>query len=145
MLLISFTAACGGILTAPEGNITSPSYPDNYPKNKRCIWKITGPKGQRISLKFLAFQLEGSGYGVRLVTESEALLQMCDLLSMICWVWCFVLQSAVLKQPRWEIFSSQYRDRPNNDNNVSWLALAYLSRQLLFPFIWFSYTHFKVE
>ncbi|XP_020628103.1 tolloid-like protein 1 [Orbicella faveolata] len=57
-------AACGGTLTAPEGNITSPSYPDNYPKNKRCIWKITGPKGQRISLKFLAFQLEGNGYGV---------------------------------------------------------------------------------
>lgn len=57
-------AACGGTLAAPEGNITSPSYPDNYPKNKRCLWKITGPKGQRISLKFDKFQLEGNGYGV---------------------------------------------------------------------------------
>jgi len=57
-------AACGGTLTAPRGNITSPSYPDNYPKNKRCLWKITGPKGQRISLKFNDFQLEGNGYGV---------------------------------------------------------------------------------
>ncbi|KAJ7379470.1 Bone morphogenetic protein 1 [Desmophyllum pertusum] len=57
-------AACGGTLTAPEGNITSPSYPDNYPKNKRCLWKITGPRGQRISLKFDNFQLEGNGYGV---------------------------------------------------------------------------------
>lgn len=56
--------ACGGTLTAPKGNITSPSYPDNYPKNKHCLWKITGPKGQRISLKFNVFQLEGNGYGV---------------------------------------------------------------------------------
>lgn len=69
ILLIINTAACGGTLSSPEGNITSPSYPDNYPKNKRCVWKITVPKGQRISLKFLAFQLEGTGYGVRLFTS----------------------------------------------------------------------------
>lgn len=56
--------ACGGTLTAPRGNITSPSYPEDYPKNKRCLWKITGPKGQRISLKFNDFQLEGNVQGV---------------------------------------------------------------------------------
>ena len=84
MLLIFSTAACGGTLTAPEGNITSPSYPDNYPKNKRCIWKITGPKGQRISLKFLAFQLEGNGYGVRLFTEYSSFTW--DLLSVMLWL-----------------------------------------------------------
>ena len=64
--IIKLTAACGGTLTAPTGNITSPSYPDNYPRNKRCVWKITGPRGQRISLKFNDFQLEGNGNGVRL-------------------------------------------------------------------------------
>lgn len=57
-------AACGGTLTAPKGNITSPSYPDVYPRNKRCLWKITVPDGQRISLTFNHFQLEGNGYGV---------------------------------------------------------------------------------
>ena len=85
MLLIFFSAAaCGGTLTAPEGNITSPSYPDNYPKNKRCIWKITGPRGQRISLKFLAFQLEGNGYGVRLFTKYSGFTW--DLLSVMLWL-----------------------------------------------------------
>lgn len=56
--------ACGGTLRAPNGNITSPSYPGNYPKNKRCLWKIMGPEGQKISLKFDKFQLEGTGNGV---------------------------------------------------------------------------------
>lgn len=74
ILLIIYTAACGGTLTAPEGNITSPSYPDNYPKNKRCLWKITGPRGQRISLKFDNFQLEGNGYGVMLFRKNRCLI-----------------------------------------------------------------------
>lgn len=64
--ILVILAACGGTLTAPRGNITSPSYPEDYPKNKRCLWKITGPKGQRISLKFNDFQLEGNVQGVRL-------------------------------------------------------------------------------
>lgn len=57
-------AVCGGTLIALNGSITSPSYPENYPKNKRCLWKIIGPKGQRISLKFEKFHLEGDVNGV---------------------------------------------------------------------------------
>ena len=64
--IIVHPAACGGTLTALRGNITSPSYPDVYPRNKRCLWKITVPDGQRISLTFNHFQLEGNGYGVSL-------------------------------------------------------------------------------
>ncbi|XP_067041555.1 tolloid-like protein 1 [Acropora muricata] len=56
-------AACGGTLTATSGNITSPSYPENYPKNKRCLWKISGPKGQTVSFQFHEFQLEGAANG----------------------------------------------------------------------------------
>lgn len=58
------SAACGGTLSDGNGTITSPSYPSNYPKNKECTWKIIGPKGQRISLKFKDFKLEGSANGV---------------------------------------------------------------------------------
>lgn len=58
-------AACGGTLTAPRGNITSPSYPENYPKNKRCLWKISGPVGQKVSFTFNELQLEaGTANGV---------------------------------------------------------------------------------
>ncbi|XP_048589480.1 tolloid-like protein 1 isoform X2 [Nematostella vectensis] len=57
-------AACGGVLSNGNGTITSPSYPASYPKNKRCLWRITGPSGQRISLKFNDFRLEGNGNGV---------------------------------------------------------------------------------
>ena len=66
-----YTGACGGTLRAPNGNITSPSYPGNYPKNKRCLWKIMGPEGQKISLKFDKFQLEGTGNGVSLYSFLE--------------------------------------------------------------------------
>ncbi|XP_031559878.1 tolloid-like protein 1 [Actinia tenebrosa] len=56
-------AACGGILSDRNGTIMSPSYPANYPKNKGCTWQITGLKGQRVSLKFKEFKLEGSANG----------------------------------------------------------------------------------
>ena len=64
--MMFYIAVCGGTLIALNGSITSPSYPDNYPKNKRCLWKIIGPKGQRISLKFEKFHLEGDVNGVSL-------------------------------------------------------------------------------
>ena len=64
--VLVLAAACGGTLTATSGNITSPSYPENYPKNKRCLWKISGPKGQTVSFQFHEFQLEGAANGVSL-------------------------------------------------------------------------------
>ncbi|NP_001108257.1 uncharacterized protein LOC100137635 precursor [Xenopus laevis] len=32
---------CGGTLSGPSGVITSPNYPNNYPKNAYCHWNIT--------------------------------------------------------------------------------------------------------
>uniref|UniRef100_A0A803K227 Metalloendopeptidase n=1 Tax=Xenopus tropicalis TaxID=8364 RepID=A0A803K227_XENTR len=32
---------CGGMLSGPSGVITSPNYPNNYPKNSYCHWNIT--------------------------------------------------------------------------------------------------------
>jgi len=36
---------CGGVLTGPEGNLTSPNYPNPYPHNAYCVWNITVPSG----------------------------------------------------------------------------------------------------
>ncbi|XP_066263259.1 cubilin-like [Branchiostoma lanceolatum] len=55
---------CGGTLTAPpEGNVTSPNYPDNYGNDQTCEWTITVPEGTYIHLTFSSFNLdEGSDF-----------------------------------------------------------------------------------
>ena len=50
--------SCGGELTEPKGLIYSPNYPQKYPKRTFCSWNINLPKGSRIILNFLAFDLE---------------------------------------------------------------------------------------
>ncbi|CAG9795395.1 unnamed protein product [Diatraea saccharalis] len=51
--------ACGGVLYAPNGTITSPSFPDLYPPSKNCLWEIVAPPQHRITLNFTHFDLEG--------------------------------------------------------------------------------------
>lgn len=38
-----FAAVCGGDITSLQGTIQSPKYPQWYPYNKKCTWKITLP------------------------------------------------------------------------------------------------------
>ncbi len=44
------TLQCGGILFAPQGNFASPGFPDKYPNNTRCVWKIATDPQRRIAL-----------------------------------------------------------------------------------------------
>ncbi|KAK7812139.1 hypothetical protein U0070_004600 [Myodes glareolus] len=54
---------CGGFLTQPFGNFSSPFYPANYPNNARCVWNIEVPNNYRVTLVFRDVQLEaGCGY-----------------------------------------------------------------------------------
>lgn len=55
-----FSDACGGIIEATNGTITSPSFPDLYPGNKSCIWEIIAPIQFKITLNFTHFDLEGN-------------------------------------------------------------------------------------
>lgn len=68
--------ACGGQIEIGAGNvennvITSPSFPDVYPKRKECIWLLTAPANHRITINFTHFDVEsdegggGSGGGGR--------------------------------------------------------------------------------
>ncbi|XP_030834881.1 bone morphogenetic protein 1 homolog isoform X1 [Strongylocentrotus purpuratus] len=52
--------ACGGLFTGLRGNISSPSYPEPYPRDKNCVWQIVAPSNYRISLQFITFDLEGN-------------------------------------------------------------------------------------
>lgn len=49
---------CGGDLNAPSGTISSPNYPNLYPHNRLCRWKITVPQGRRVTLTFNDLRLE---------------------------------------------------------------------------------------
>jgi cubilin len=51
---------CGGVLTAPSGDIQSPNYPSRYREDMDCEWHIQLPLGERIRLTFLTFSLEQS-------------------------------------------------------------------------------------
>ncbi|XP_062489682.1 cubilin isoform X1 [Pezoporus occidentalis] len=48
----SSTEECGGDFTAPVGTFTSPNYPNLYPHNRVCEWRITVGEGRRVTLTF---------------------------------------------------------------------------------------------
>ncbi|XP_037243046.1 cubilin isoform X5 [Falco rusticolus] len=48
----SSTEECGGDFTAPVGTFTSPNYPNLYPHNRVCEWRITVEEGRRVTLTF---------------------------------------------------------------------------------------------
>ncbi len=51
-------SGCGGIVTAPNGEIHSPKYPSNYPDNVDCSWVITVDAGHRVFFNFTDLDLE---------------------------------------------------------------------------------------
>ncbi|XP_061386037.1 cubilin homolog [Musca vetustissima] len=51
---------CMGVLRAPEGNFSSPSYPRSYPNDMECIWEIITQPGQGIELTIDSMELEDS-------------------------------------------------------------------------------------
>lgn len=48
----------GSVLTGNFGDLTSPNYPQNYPNNITCVWKIQSLKDRHIYLFFRDFELE---------------------------------------------------------------------------------------
>ncbi|CAH1775425.1 unnamed protein product [Owenia fusiformis] len=49
---------CGGDLTGPTGELSSPNYPNPYPNRRECLWKITVEIGMRVELSIDDFDLE---------------------------------------------------------------------------------------
>ncbi|XP_012283189.1 bone morphogenetic protein 1 [Orussus abietinus] len=49
---------CKFEITAPQGTITSPNYPNDYPGRKDCVWHFTTTPGHRIKLMFTVFDIE---------------------------------------------------------------------------------------
>nr|CAD7261777.1 unnamed protein product [Timema shepardi] len=57
-ITIDTSKMCGGSYFSATGIIRSPNYPNGYPRNKNCVWKITAPSGQQIMLNVTDFELE---------------------------------------------------------------------------------------
>lgn len=51
-------AVCGGQLSEPVGEVTSPNYPNQYPNDRQCEWMIVMPTGRQILLNVTDFRLE---------------------------------------------------------------------------------------
>ena len=51
-------SGCGGMLRAPSGSIKSPNYPRPYHNRARCVWVISAPIGNIISIFVRDLQLE---------------------------------------------------------------------------------------
>uniref|UniRef100_A0A8D2Q321 CUB domain containing protein 2 n=1 Tax=Varanus komodoensis TaxID=61221 RepID=A0A8D2Q321_VARKO len=49
---------CGGILSAPFGNVSSPNFPGLYPYDTDCVWLIVVTEGSSVLLTFHHFDLE---------------------------------------------------------------------------------------
>ena len=56
--------ACGGLVTAPSGYLSSPHYPKDYANNLDCEWHINVPEGERIKIDFIDFNVEGPKYEI---------------------------------------------------------------------------------
>ena len=58
------TPLCGELFLGPHGVIKTPNYPNQYPRNRRCVWQIATDVAKRIALGVRggAFSIqEGSG------------------------------------------------------------------------------------
>ncbi|XP_060679965.1 CUB and sushi domain-containing protein 3 [Hemiscyllium ocellatum] len=51
-------ALCGGNITALNGTIYSPGYPDEYPNFQDCLWIVKVPPGNGIYINFTVLQTE---------------------------------------------------------------------------------------
>ncbi|KAF4524800.1 hypothetical protein B566_EDAN010175 [Ephemera danica] len=60
LLFTSTVQKCGGNFDTPAGEITSWGYPNSQRQRRFCTWLITVPRGRRIRLEFLDFDLEGT-------------------------------------------------------------------------------------
>ena len=58
-------STCGGNFTTPNGILTSPSFPGNYPANAECIYAISQPTSYVILLNVIQLDLNtlSSCYG----------------------------------------------------------------------------------
>ncbi|KAF7655501.1 hypothetical protein LDENG_00055110 [Lucifuga dentata] len=51
-------APCGGTFNSDQGEIISPNWPNDYPAQSVCTWRITVPSGKNIHVAFTHFEVQ---------------------------------------------------------------------------------------
>lgn len=73
LLLVHWSTGCSWTYTAPSETITSPSYPNNYPTNIKCQWRIELSKNYQITLYFKEFILQSSALSCNIACTCDKL------------------------------------------------------------------------
>lgn len=56
-----FLPGCGGVIHADTGTIKSPNYPQNFPANVECSWRIIAHEGNHLEMSYNSdFQIPDS-------------------------------------------------------------------------------------
>lgn len=58
LIILLLTAPCGYNVTAENGTIYSPQYPNEYPNSQDCSWLISVPHGHGVYINFTLLQTE---------------------------------------------------------------------------------------
>ena len=54
----SLVVRCGGVFNESTETIESENYPNNYPRNQQCVYKIQVEENHVVLLKFETFETE---------------------------------------------------------------------------------------
>ncbi|KAJ8276925.1 hypothetical protein GJAV_G00069430 [Gymnothorax javanicus] len=46
------SSGCGGVIHKDSGTVTSPGYPQNFPPNSECTWRIIAHEGSHLEMSF---------------------------------------------------------------------------------------------
>ncbi|CAH0395162.1 unnamed protein product [Bemisia tabaci] len=76
--------ACGGTLAAEHGTISSPNYPNSYPRLTDCVWTISVSQGNKMQLVFSNFNLLKSDHCMEDYVEIREKSVSGKLLSVSC-------------------------------------------------------------
>ena len=62
LILKIFSLGCGGNLSDPKGVLSSPFFPNPYPNNFECIYKVTQAIGTYVSLTIIYMDIDCENY-----------------------------------------------------------------------------------
>ena len=62
-------------MTSPSGYLRSPGYPDPYPHDAHCVWRITVHEGEQIRFTFQHLDLE---------VEPNCLFDYVEVCTVVC-------------------------------------------------------------
>ncbi|XP_075044211.1 embryonic protein UVS.2-like isoform X2 [Mixophyes fleayi] len=77
---------CGRTLTRTTGNFSTPGFPGKYPNSANCVWILSAPAGNKITLHVAPFSLESSlncSYDYFLLRDGQRQMKRCGIVRVL--------------------------------------------------------------